>query len=189
MVYLHCIGNISYWNKLIQGDDIIFHLHHTFQKQSSLSQYEIVTANGRLKLSIPTLKKTRKGAYGGVEIDNSTNWQVEHWRGIENAYKKSPFFLYYDYKIAAIYTSKYTLLIDFNKALFEALAACIKETSPIVYDTDNAVYFVESERVNNMTSYPQVFDHKHPFIQDVSLLDLLFNIGPETKDFLAQISV
>lgn len=57
---LHCIGNISYWHAIIQSESNYIHINHTFQKQSYLSQFEIMTSNGKLKLSIPTQKSTRK---------------------------------------------------------------------------------------------------------------------------------
>ena len=93
---LHCVGNISYWKEFIKTQNSVLYIHHTFQKQTSLSQFEIVTAQGLLKLSVPTVKTTRKGAYTDVQISNESNWQIEHWRSIENAYQKSPFFIFYN---------------------------------------------------------------------------------------------
>jgi hypothetical protein len=180
---LNCIGNISYWSSLLESTAATIYLNHTFQKQSALSQYEITTATGRLKLSVPTQKSTRKGAYTEVKIDYTSNWQTEHWRSIENAYLKSPFFLYYGYRIEEVYKLKYVTLVEFNKALLLTLVACIKAPIKVNMNTTEAVYFTPIQESNNKP-YPQVFDTMIKFEENVSILDLLFNLGPETKDHL-----
>ena len=123
---LASIGSIAYWSRLVKLEDPIIHLNHSFQKQSELSQYDIVTSQGRLKLSIPTQKKTRKGPYENVMIDYNSTWQAEHWRSITNSYRKSPFFLYYGYKIEAVYMTEHKTLMQFNRALLDVLYNCLK---------------------------------------------------------------
>lgn len=180
---LRCIGSINYWSKICCNNNLLLFSNHTFQKQSSLSQFEITTSNGRLKLSIPTKKSTRRGPYQDVEIDYSTNWQIEHWRSIENAYLKSPFFLYYGYKVERVFKSRPQYLIEFNLALLNEIANCIKLPNEIKIDSETSLYFKEIENRNHQT-YPQVFDTKRPFESNLCVLDLLFNIGPETLEYL-----
>ena len=184
---LNCIGDISYWVQILAKPQVTIKLNHTFQKQSALSQYEIVAANGRLKLSVPTQKNTRRGGYTAVRLDYNSNWQIEHWRSIENAYLKSPFFLYYGYKIEAVYKQHYDTLAEFNLATLQAILACIKAPIKITIDDTEAVYYSKSEGINN-EQYPQVFDTKMKFEENLSILDLLFNLGPETKDYLLGLS-
>ena len=74
---LHCVGNISYWHSILRQESDFIYTNHTFQKQSFLSQFEIMTSNGRLKLIIPTQKTSRKGMFDKVLIDYSNNWQIE----------------------------------------------------------------------------------------------------------------
>jgi hypothetical protein len=180
---LHCIGNISHWSALLRATEVIIQINHTYQKQSELSQYEISTASGRLKLSIPTQKSTRKGPYSEVKIDYSTNWQVEHWRSIRNAYHKSPFYLYYGYKVEEVYMQKYDTLLGLNQALFTTLLSCIKYTKKSELNTSDIVYYRGSIGLHN-NIYPQVFDTKIDFEENLSILDVLFNLGPETQDYL-----
>ena len=183
---IHCIGNIAYWHGVVSNTDHKHYVHHTFQKQSELSQYEILTANGRLKLSVPTQKSTRKGPYSDVLIDYNTNWQTEHWRSIENAYLKSPFFLYYGYKIETIYKTHYDTLLQFNKALFATVADCLKLKTTFLTDhTTPSMYVPTPPRV--CTAYPQVFDDRVAFQQNLSVLDLIFNLGPEASDYLVSL--
>ena len=180
---LHCIGNITYWSTLVSKSELVLEIQHTFQKQSELSQYEIATANGRLQLSIPTQKSTRKGAYSDVKLDYSTNWQTEHWRSIENAYLKSPFYLYYGYKIEEVYKCEHEKLVAFNKALFDTILSCIKLNRPVTVNLSDAVYFTPTAPIHNK-KYPQVYDTKNTFEENLSILDVLFNLGPETHDYL-----
>ena len=185
---LHCIGNISYWHSIIQMDTNNIYINHTFQKQTYLSQFEIMTSNGRLKLSIPTQKSTRKGMYNEVLIDYSNNWQIEMWRSIQNAYSKSPFFLYYGYKLEEVILKKHTKLMDLNWALFQVLCQCIHKPLKVELEKDEIVMYNELE-LENLATYPQVFDDRWEFESNLSIIDVLFNLGPETIDYLLRIRV
>lgn len=183
--HLHFIGDISFWTGYLQeksSKELL--VKHTFQKQSALSQCDIVTANGRLKLSVPTVKSTRKGYYEQVEIDYKTNWQIEHWRSIENAYLKSPFFLYYGYKIESVFMSKPQYLVEYNYSLYKVICKCLKiETGSLNLEQDSIFQKIPNTLFEHK-KYPQVFDSKLAFESNLSILDVLFNLGPETKDFL-----
>jgi hypothetical protein len=183
---LHCVGNISYWSQMIRQGERTLYTNHTFQKQTYLSQFEILTSTGRLKLSIPSKKSTRKGLYSDVHIDYSFNWQKEMWRTIQNAYSKSPFFLFYGYKIEAELMKKETALINLNWSLFQAIVSCLKIPNVYQLDTTQSVYFDSIIPIKNEL-YPQVFDDRIPFEYDLSILDLLFNLGPETLDYLGRL--
>ncbi len=181
-MFLTCVGNISYWKELVQNQEVTFFLNHTFQKQTELSQFEIVGPNGRLKLSLPLIKATRKGPYDAVHLDYHSNWQVEHWRSIENAYKKAPFFLYYGYKIQPVFQKRHETLVDFNKAMLEAILNCIKHDSDILFSEESVAY--SATKLSSTVAYPQVFDAKLNFESNLSILDVIFNLGPETLDYL-----
>ena len=185
---LHCIGNISYWHAIIQSESNYIHINHTFQKQSYLSQFEIMTSNGKLKLSIPTQKSTRKGMYSEVLIDYSNNWQTELWRSIQNAYSKSPFFLYYGYKLEEVILKRHLKLVDLNWELFKVLGSCIHKPLDIELEKEEITKYQET-RIENLANYPQVFDDRLDFESNLSIIDVLFNLGPETIDYLLGIRV
>jgi hypothetical protein len=185
---LHCIGNISYWHAIIQSESNYIHINHTFQKQSYLSQFEIMTSNGKLKLSIPTQKSTRKGMYSEVLIDYSNNWQTELWRSIQNAYSKSPFFLYYGYKLEEVILKRHLKLIDLNWELFKVLGSCIYKPLDIELEKEEITNYQET-RIGNLANYPQVFDDRLDFESNLGIIDVLFNLGPETIDYLLGIRV
>ena len=183
---LHCIGNISYWHSIIRSETNYIFINHTFQKQSYLSQFEIMTSNGKLKLSIPTQKSTRKGMYNEVLIDYSNNWQTEVWRSIQNAYSKSPFFLYYGYKLEEVILRRHIKLIDLNWELFKVLITCIHKSIDIEFNREEITKYQET-RIENLANYPQVFDDRLDFESDMGIIDVLFNLGPETLDYLLSI--
>lgn len=185
---LHCIGNVSYWHAIIQSESNYIHINHTFQKQSYLSQFEIMTSNGKLKLSIPTQKSTRKGMYSEVLIDYSNNWQTELWRSIQNTYSKSPFFLYYGYKLEEVILKRHLKLIDLNWELFKVLGSCIHKPLDIELEKEEITKYQET-RIENLANYPQVFDDRLDFESNLSIIDVLFNLGPETIDYLLGIRV
>ena len=185
---LHCIGNISYWHSILRQESDFIYTNHTFQKQSFLSQFEIMTSNGRLKLSIPTQKTSRKGLFDKVLIDYSSNWQIEMWRSIQNAYSKSPFFLYYGYKIEEIILKKHITLIDFNWQMFNVISSCIHSPHDMKLDQEEVAIYNQNS-LKNLSSYPQVFDDRWDFETNLSIIDLLFNLGPETIDYLLGIRV
>jgi hypothetical protein len=185
---LHCVGNISYWHSILRQESDLIYTNHTFQKQSFLSQFEIMTSNGRLKLSIPTQKTSRKGLFDKVLIDYSSNWQIEMWRSIQNAYSKSPFFLYYGYKIEEIILKKHITLIDFNWQMFNVISGCIHSPHDMKLDQEEVAIYNQNS-LKNLSSYPQVFDDRWDFETNLSIIDLLFNLGPETIDYLLCIRV
>jgi hypothetical protein len=185
-VFLPCIGSITHWATVAKMKPETIYLNHTFQKQSSLTQFEIVTSNGRLKLSIPTIKNSRKGLYKDVKIDYSENWQIELWRSIEYAYLKSPFFIYYDYKLKPVILATPSHLVDYNLAIATELYALLKLDTQLAVDHQTPIYF-EEQIPKHGTAYPQVFDTKQPFETNLCILDLIFNLGPEAKDYLLRL--
>ena len=180
---LVCFGNIVHW-KLLVGNypDLHINTNHTFQKQSALSQYHIVSDKGLVQLSIPTIKNTRKGWYKNVHISYAEPWQRNHWRTIENAYRKAPFFIYYDYKLKPLFETEVASLLDFNFNTLNTILNCLK-LQPIIHTTGEPCNYRDVE-TKETQEYPQVFDDQTGFISGASILDLLFNLGPETVDYL-----
>ena len=182
-MHLVCFGHIGYWKLLEESENkLVLKTYHTFQKQCSLSQYHLVTDKGLSKLFIPTLKHTRRRWYKDVEISYAEPWQRNHWSAIENAYRKAPFFIYYDYKIKPLFEKEITSLLEFNFRVLETFLECLKLELSITQDGKSCNY--HELICTELVPYPQVFDNQLGFISGASILDLLFNLGPETVDYL-----
>lgn len=136
-----------------------------------------------------------------IQISHAEKWQINHWRAMVSSYSNSPFFLYYGEELAQFFHSTYVSLLDFNKEINELILSLIGvekkyEFSTAYYeehpgDEIEDLRFSFSPKVpTNVTlpEYRQVFSEKHGFYQDLSIVDLLFNLGPETKDYLLNLS-
>lgn len=188
-------GNIQYYSLLKQQDNILFEVNDYFEKQSFRNRCVIATANGTLPLVIPVERKS-KTPLKEVKISYAEKWQLEHWRAITSAYRKSPYFEFYEDDIKPLYLEeKIEKLSDFNLKLHTTITSKLGFT--LSHQFSNR--FVETSEVENdfrqcfgkknfnkfsNTPYLQVFEEKHGFIKNLSILDLLFNCGPESGAYL-----
>jgi len=190
---------IEYMGALLKTENIIIEKEETYPKQTYRNRCRILSANGLLDLSIPVNKvhgnntKTKD-----ITIHNSDKWFVNHWRAINSAYSGSPFFLYYKDDLEEFYTGKYENLLEFNTELTNKLLNLIGIVCKLKYSDSftlpnemsyDARYSITPKiEVDSLcfNKYTQVFSNKFSFIPNLSIIDLLFNLGPETKEYLNQ---
>ncbi len=191
---------IEYFAWILNADSYKLELHENYFKQTYRNRCHIYTANGLLALSIPVHKTTGNHTLiSDIEISYMDNWQINHWRAIESAYNKSPFFLYYQDDLKKFYTKTWKYLYEFNTALTECLLKKLKLNS-IVNFTESFVPIIDIEKDLRYCIHPkeeskhivfpkyyQVFESKHNFIPNLSIIDLLFNEGPESLQYLQSI--
>jgi hypothetical protein len=186
---------IDYFLQLIKSDDIVIDIQEHYVKQSLRNRCEILGANGKLSLSVPVVKREDPHTpVKDIRIAYNLPWQKIHRRAIESAYNSSPFFLYYQDDLLSFYEKQFTFLVDFNAELLQLLSdqAGVKkqikysdsyiEKSPDISDFRN--YFSLKEKNIIIKKYTQVFSDKFGFVPNLSMIDLIFNLGPETLDFL-----
>lgn len=181
-MFLNCIGSVAWWVKAAQEQVWQINTLHTFQKQCGLSQYKLPGPNGTILHSIPLERSSKSGMYRDVLISRESNWQAEQWKSITSCYLKSPFFKYYDYKIEPVFKSRYSHLYEFNLNMLELVLDMLKIHPQIILEHEQKVSYTELDI--KVPPYPQVFDDRYGFRPDVSILDLLFNLGPEASDYL-----
>lgn len=185
-MFLNYFGNLAWWlNFFSVNGEVKLFFNHSFQKQTQLSQTNIIGPNNLMMLSIPTVKESRRGLLKDVKIANQDAWQRTHWRAIEGAYRAAPFYIYYDYLLHNVYNQRFENLLDFNLALFEWCVQTLKLKTIITYDFETPQAYSEVKSIN-AAPYPQVFDNKYGFVSDMCILDLIFNLGPEAADYLTK---
>lgn len=194
--------SIAHFIAIAQANTVTFETSDNFQKQSYRNRMYIYGANGKLQLNVPVKhnKEGLKTLYQDTEIDYSELWQNQHWRSIVSAYKSSPFFEYYQDEIAPFFTQKETSLFQLNQDIFKVLCDCIeldvniKNTDTFTKEYDNETGITDLRflarakkpfQVNN-NQYIQVFGDKHGYLPNLSILDLLFNEGPNTLYYLQE---
>lgn len=133
--------------------------------------------------------------YSDVVPDNSTPWQKQHWRTLETAYRTSPYFEFYEDDLKPLYETYYLSLFDFNVKTIETILECLgiqkefERTQKFELQPENLLdgrFLVEAKKPFDFTfvAYGQVFEERHGFVENLSILDLLFNEGPNTVDYL-----
>jgi hypothetical protein len=187
--------SISHFVAISQADSITFEMEDNFQKQTNRNRMYIYSPNGIQLLNIPI--KHSKEAHQrtkDVKLETAFDWQKQHFKSLEAAYRTSPFFEYFEDEIYPIFTKKHTFLMDLNLESMEVVAKCLK--MKLEYNKTNE-YFHEAKDINDLRilangkkdtatfeSYTQVFGDKHGFLNNLSILDLLFNEGRYALDYL-----
>ena len=182
---------------MINAGEFAFEVYDNFQKQTYRNRCYIYGANGKQLLNIPVQKKSGKQLYRDIKIDYTSNWQLEHFKTLNSAYNSSPFFEFYIDDLEELFTNKEVFLIDLNIKIFEKVAALLQEnisyikTVDFKKDLDNDYRFLvnaKSKTKIDLPKYTQVFDNKYGFIENLSILDLLFMEGPAANIYLKKVS-
>ncbi len=191
--------SISYMRAVFAANNITIEQNETFQKKTLRNRCSIYAANGRINLSVPIVKRTSDiQTIKDAKIDYSTNWQKQHFKSIESAYNSSPFYEYIIDDFLVFFSGKYKYLLDLNNEIlqrvldFFEINRNIDFTNSYNSNFNNGLdlrYLVEKNKNfdNKFISekeYYQVFKDKHGFISDLSILDLLFNLGNESYSYL-----
>lgn len=182
---------------MAQATAIRFEKDDNYQKQTYRNRAYIAHSNGILLLNVP-IKHIGKGIrqkYRDIHTENDFPWLAQHWRSIQTAYRTSPFFEYYEDDIEPIFTRKVDALYNHNILIFETIADLIGLEKPITFteeyfrnpiDVNNYRHIIEAKRKEKFqaTPYLQVFQTPGEFLNNLSILDLLFNEGPNTLEYL-----
>lgn len=198
LIDLHYLPSLEYITLLQSYDTIILEKHEYYVKQSYRNRCYINTAHGVDMLVVPLTGKHGKVPVKDVQIDYATRWQNNHWRTIESAYRKAPYFEYYGDDMKQILYKPFQFLFDLN---LELLSFCLKnighapsisetmayEKIPgsLITDLRSAIdaKIPYSERpYYHPASYYQIFGNQ--FVPNLSLIDLLFCEGPRAGSLL-----
>ncbi|WP_420602307.1 WbqC family protein [Flagellimonas sp.] len=183
---------------VIVQNDVVWEAHDNFQKQTYRNRCYICTDRGKHMLNIPIKHvggNEGRQKYKDVEIDNSSHWQKQHWRTLETAYRTSPFFEFYEDDLRPLFKNPTHSLFDFNVKTINVVCECLglntsekftKTYENTPSDILDARFLVEAKKPLSFKPmlYSQVFEERHSFVPNLSILDLLFNEGTNTLDYL-----
>jgi hypothetical protein len=191
--------SISHFAAMAQADQITFEIEDNFQKQTNRNRTYIYSPNGLQMLNIPVKhSKDNHQKTKDIKVEPEFDWQKQHFKSLEAAYRGSPFFEFFEDDIRPIFEKKYTFLLDLNLETLAILSKCLRikleytTTTEYFHEVDTKTitdfrFLINGKKdPSTFETYTQVFDDKYGFLNNLSVLDLLFNEGKYTADYLRQ---
>ena len=189
-------GPVQWYQKLHRYDEAVVDIHESFPKQTYRNRCLIATTNGIQALTVPVVHDDGN-IVNGIRISDHGNWRHLHWQALQSAYGESPFFEYYEDDLHPFFTEhNWERLIDYNDAICQKMCELIDIHPTIHHSTQYAPHHPADFREVINPKHPgddpdfiprpyyQVYQQKHGFLPNLSILDLLFNMGPESIFFL-----
>lgn len=187
---------LAYFAALLKSGDWEIEIFETYRKQSCRNHCCILGTNGLQMLSIPVVKVNGNHTLTkDIRISYSLPWPRIHWRSMETAYRNSPYFLYFQDFFHPIFQKKFDFLIDFNTVLLQTIHTTLNIPVDIKFTSEfhrplideQGEILVSKKYTPSLPPYQQVFSPPHGFIPNLSIVDALFNLGPETIFYLNSI--
>ena len=195
-------GPLQWYQKLYRYDRCLIEQYDSYQKQTYRNRCLIATANGVQALTVPVEHCDDKMLTKDLRISDHNQWRRVHWNALQSAYSESPFFDYYADDLHPFFEKKFDFLIDFNEAIRQKICELIDIQPHVEYTSEYTsaighqpsaivdyrdVIHAKHPQADDMfeaKQYWQVFQHKHGFLPNLSILDLLFCMGPESVFYL-----
>ncbi len=195
LIEIQYFGCISYFYFVASGKYVIIEQYESFQKMSFRNRCQVLGAGKLINLSVPIIGgRDQKAPITEVLIDNSQPWPMQHWRTLESCYNKSPFFLHYGPSVKDMLFGGFRTLWELDNACFDWVISKLrigitkefstsfqKQMPGDVADLRNRCVPANRESFG-LTPYQQVFGQQ--FVPNLSILDLLFNLGPQAGEYL-----
>lgn len=187
---------ISQFSEIVKADEITFEVEDNFQKQTYRNRCYIYNSDGKQLLTIPVKHKNKEGRKKTKDtlIENAFPWQDQHFKSLQSAYRTSPYFEFFEDDLALIFKKKYKYLLDINIDSYLFIVDALQLNSEFSKTTAyNQIeknkdfrFLAEKKHLlkNSPKVYIQMFDDKHGFINNLSILDLLFMEGPNAISYL-----
>jgi len=187
--------SVSTFVGIVQSETLTLEMDDNFQKQTNRNRMYIYSPNGMQLLNIP-VKHSRQAHQKtrDIRLETAFDWQKQHFKSLEAAYRSSPFFEYFEDDLMPIFEKNYTYLMDLNLETMQLVSKCLgisftyNETTEYFKETtelSDLRHLVNGKRDQSVFEpYTQVFEEKHGYLNNLSILDLLFNEGRYAMDYL-----
>jgi len=188
---------ISYFVEWLKYEEVRLECWENFPKQTYRNRCIIQGANGRLPLTVP-IEHSGARVVKDIKISYADAWQKLHWKSIQSAYQSSPYFEYYEDDLASLFEKKETFLFDLNLKTLDWVGQKLKwnlsyklteEYIKFPKNADDSRMIFNAKIPSNLhhTEYIQVFSDRFDFMNDLSILDLIFNIGTKSAIYIENI--
>ncbi|HYG15342.1 MAG TPA: WbqC family protein [Bacteroidia bacterium] len=198
LIELHYLPCIEYMHTLNTHAKILFEGHEYFVKQTWRNRSRIYGANGAQDLILPVKNKSAKIPAKDIEIAYYENWQHNHWMSVHSGYRSSPYYDYYEEEIKGLFFKQEKYLFDYNLLWLEWITKTLKisidyllteeyrpAAEPGIADLRNTIS-PKKPTVFSHPNYHQVFEDKHGFIPNLSVLDWIFNDLSGARNYLSK---
>jgi hypothetical protein len=195
-------GPVQWYQKLYRADDVQIEACESFQKQTYRNRCLIATTQGVQALTVP-VRIEGSSLITNSRISDHGNWRHLHWNALKSAYGESPFFEYYEDDLRPFFLPDWEFLFDFNEAIRQKMCELLDiqprvspttqflppaavASHPTLHDFRDAIQPKHPAPDPHFTPRPyyQVYRQKHGFLPNLSILDLLMNMGPESVFYL-----
>jgi len=190
-------GPVEWYQQLYRADEAVIEQWESFQKQTYRNRCLIATANGIQALTVPVEHSTLN-SIKDLRISDHGNWRHLHWNAIQTAYGESPFFEYYQDDIRPFFEKRWAYLLDFNEEIRQKMCELLdiqpKVGFSLEFKVDSLINKDYRDKITPKNPAPdpdfqprryyQVYEQKHGFLPNLSILDLLLNMGPESIFYL-----
>ena len=191
------LAPIEYYAHMLASDKVWVEQHDHYVKQTYRNRCIIAAADGPLSLTVPIVKpETEKCEMKDIRISDHGNWRHLHWNALKSAYRMSPFWEYYEDDFRPFYEKKWEFLMDYNQELQDKVCELIdmcpkitrttdfsKTVEPSIQDLREVIHpkkEIASDGKFKVLPYYQVFQERQGFLPNMSIMDLLMNMGPES---------
>ena len=187
--------SLLFW-KIILKNNFFWMKNSYYKKQTLRNRMFIHGANGKLMLSIPIRHSgiNQKRFYDDVSIDSSSDWKKNHFKSIKIAYQSSPYFEFYEEDLKNFYQVETSKLYNFNLKSVELVLKWLDmgtnnrtiDFNIEIYKQSKNIKEIDNREIKKKSNikYIQTFEDKNGFIDGLSILDMIFNCGPKTKDYI-----
>lgn len=189
-------GPVQWYQKLYRYESVCIDHQETFQKQTYRNRCLIATTQGIQALTVPVVHDAGN-VISDIRISDHGNWRHLHWQALQTAYGDSPFFEYYEDDLRSFFTERHwERLIDYNESICQKMCELLdiqphfspltSDLSPLTSDLRQGINPKHPFEDTDFQPRPyyQVYQQKHGFLPNLSILDLLFNMGPESIFYL-----